>query len=620
MKPRTPSLHPLLILFAVALVSVLFVVSCGDGGVATATPASGAAEAAAAEAAATEAAELAAAAEVAAAEAAELAAAAEAAEAAAAQAEEAEAAAAQAAAAEAAAEAEAAAAQAAAAEAAAEAAAAEAAAAEAAAEEAALPGAPKRGGTLTLAMVADGVTLDPPITLSAVDQAITQATYDNLLMFQPDGSVKPELAVSWEANDDLSSFTFKLRQGVKFHHGKDFSAEDVLWTFNRLLDPVLDSPIRPTFAKAIDEMVIIDDYTIRFDLVGPNGFFLDALSLHQVRIMPSDADVSRMTLEEFGTGPFMIEEYLPLERTTMVRNPDYWDEGKPYLDEYVILNIHEAATRAEALKSGDVDVIFDLEFGSVASIESHPDTVVLETAGTAWIGMPMRNDVEPFDNILVRKAMQAATDRESIWQAALFGRGAIAYDHPVPPSSSLYAPQHQAPDYNPELAKQLLAEAGYPDGIDITLHTADIGSGMIEMAVAFKEGAAPAGIRVDVHRNPSDGYWSNVWNHDHPFTVVWWAGRPNPDLALSIQYQGSRNASHYFNDEFDALILRARAEIPEDQKVSYERIQEILIDEVPMLVVAFKPMLYGARNNVRGVTPHFLGATAIILQDGWIDD
>ena len=572
MRSKTTTLHPLLILLAVAMASVLFIVSCGGGG---------------------EAIEVAQVPEVV---------------------EEAESAQAP----EVVDEAEGAAAELAATEEAAEAATETAEAAELA--QAPEEGTPKRGGTLTMAMVADFGSLDPPMVWSQVDQALTQALYDNLLMIQPDGSVKPELAASWEANDDLSSYTFHLRKGVKFHHGKDFKAEDVLFTFERLMDPVLDSPIRPTFDTTVEDIVALDDYTVRFDLVGPNAFFLDALSLQQVRIMPANVDVERLHLEAFGTGPFMLEELLPGERVTMVRNPEYWEEGKPYLDKYVILNVREAATRAEALKSGDVDVVFNLDFQSVPSIEAHPETMVLETPGSAWIGMPMRNDIPPFDNKLVRQAMQAATDRESILQAAQLGRGEIAYDHPIPSDDPLFSPQHAASVvYDPELAKQLLAEAGYPDGIDVTLHTSDIGAGMVEMAVAFKEGAAPAGIRVDVQRVSSDLFWDSYWSVE-PFTVTWWAGRPNPDLAMSIQYQGSWNAPNFLNEEFDQLLLRGRGETLEERKVTYDRIQEILIDEVPRLVVAFKPMLYGARNNVRGVVPHPLGPIAIILQDGWLDD
>ena len=554
MKSKTPSLHPFLILLAVAMVSALFVLACGGGGEATQAPAAGTIEAAAEQAIPTEAEQ------TAPADAASV--------------------------------------------------------SEAAAEQV---GVPKRGGKLTMTIVAEYLTLDPPLQLTQVDIAITQQLYDNLLMIQPDGTVKPELATSWEANDDLSSYTFHLREGVKFHHGKEFKAEDVLSTFERVMDPVIDSPIRPTFTSTIKDIIALDDYTVRFDLVGPNAFFLDTLSVYQVRIVPSDVDVERLHLEEFGTGPFMIVEHLPGERTVMVRNPDYWEEGKPYLDEVTIQLIHEAATRAEALKSGDVDVVYDLEPQSVPAIEAYPDTEVLENSSAAWIGLIMRTDMEPFDNLLVRKAFQAATDRRAINQAALLGRGVIAYDHVIPPSDPLFAPQHKPPDYDPELAKQLLAEAGYPDGLDVTLHTADVGTGMIEMAVAFKESAAPAGIRVDVQRQPSDGFWDRFWFHE-PFTVAWWFGRPNPDQALSIQYMkdSSWNAPRFFSDRLDELIIRARGETLEGQKESYAEIQRILIDNVPRIIVAYKPVLYGARSDVRGVSPHPLGWA--ILQDAWLDD
>ena len=152
------------------------------------------------------------------------------------------------------------------------------------------------------------------------DIIVTQHTYDNLVMIQPDLSLKPMLATSWEPNDDLTSYTFRLRKGVKFHHGKVFKAEDVVSTFQRLLDPELDSPARSSLSVIVD-MVILDDYTVRFDLDAPNAFFVEALSLYQGRIVPSDIDPARLALEEFGTGAFTISEHLPGERTVMVRNP-----------------------------------------------------------------------------------------------------------------------------------------------------------------------------------------------------------------------------------------------------------------------------------------------------------
>ena len=141
---------------------------------------------------------------------------------------------------------------------------------------------------------------------------------------------------------------------------------------------------------------------------------------------------------------------------------------------------------------------------------------------------------------------------------------------------------------------------------------------MLEMAAAFKESAEPAGIRVDVQRVPSDGYWTRVWMVE-PFTVAWWNVRANPDQALTLQYHGEStwNAPRYFNDELDSLIERARGQPLEDQKVTYAEIQRILIEDVPRLVVAYRPWLYGARTDVRGVSPHPLGWA--LIQDAWLD-
>ena len=318
--------------------------------------------------------------------------------------------------------------------------------------------------------------------------------------------------------------------------------------------------------------------------------------------------------------PFVIAQHWPGERTVMVRNPDYWEEGRPYLDEIVIQVMPEAATQVAALRSGDVDVVYDLASQSAADVEGYSETTVLSALGKTNIGMDMDNRVPPFDNKLVRQAMQAATDREAINQAVTLGLDSVAYDHSIHPSYPRFAPQYAPPAYDPDLARSLLAQAGYPDGIAVTLHTSTAGAqGMLEMAVAFQESAEPAGIQVDILRVPSDGYWTGVWMVE-PFTVVWWNGRSNPDQALTLQYHSESrfNAPRYDNPALDVLIERAREQDLEGQKETYAEIQRILIEDVPRLVVAHRPLLYGARKDVRGVAPHPLGWP--LIQDGWFDD
>ena len=601
MRFKKTNLHPVLVLLAVALVSVLFVVACGDDDEPAVSEGVGAAETAAQ------------ATEEVAAQATEEAAAQATEEAAAQATEEATAQATEEAAAQATEEAAAQATEEAAAQATEEA------AAQATEEAAAQPGEPKYGGSLKIAMSAESFGLDPALFFSTVDIIMSLSFYDNLLMIQPDLSRKPMLATSWEANDDLTSYTFHLREGVKFHHGKEFKAEDVIFTYNRILDPELGSPGRPLIAGIVN-MVALDDYTVRFDLDAPNAFFPDATASHIMRILPADVDVERLTLEEFGTGPFMIEEHLPDERTVVVRNPDYWEEGRPYLDEIVYQLIPEGATRDLALKNGDVDLVFQLNPQSAPGLNAHPETTVLKSslAGGLNYALVMNNSIPPFDNLLVRKAMQAATDRETITQVASQGLGVIAYDHAIPARDPLFASQYAPPAYDPDLARSLLEQAGYSDGIDVTLYTADINAGYIELAVAFKESAAPAGIRVDVERVPADGYFYEYWSVK-PLTIGSWPIEPNPDALLSLQLLGGSpwNGAHYNNPTFEELLINARGQTGEAQKETYAEVQRLLIDEVPRLVIANVPSLLGARTDVR-MDPHPLGW--LLVTDIWLDD
>ena len=479
---------------------------------------------------------------------------------------------------------------------------------------------PKRGGTLRVAVVRDHSTFDPPIVLAVPDIVVTRLAYDNLILRDPDDlSLIPMLAESWEANDDLTQYTFYLRPDVKFRHGKEFKAEDVVHTFNRLLDPDVGSPIAATL-DFVRSVVALDAHTVRFDLDGPNAYLPDLVALYHARIIPSDIDPERLATEEFGTGPFILKEYTA-ERTVMVRNPDYWWEGYPYLDEVILFYIPDPETRAEALKSGAVDVIHDLIASNVPTLEAHPETRVSEAVSAAYLGLAMDMRVAPFDNILVRQALQAATDREAILQAAQLGQGEIAYDHPISPSDPHFweGSKEAVPHYDVELAKALLEEAGYPDGLDLTLYTSTSAGAMVEMAVAFKESAALAGIRVTIRREPEENYWTDVWMVE-PFTTVSWGGR-STDEALSVVYKSDAqwNESRYHNPRVDELIIKARSQTDlADRRESYREIQRILIDEVPRIVPVFGPEFQGLRLNVRDCEAN--QKSKLLLYRCWLDD
>ena len=444
--------------------------------------------------------------------------------------------------------------------------------------------------TLRIGMLPSHSTFDPPLVGELPDIATITHLYDPLVMRNPDLTLQPMLAESWSANADSTEWTFNLREGVRFHHGKELKAEDVIFTFNRLFE--VESPLASVMARPT-AIVAVDDYTVRFEFDTPNAVLLEALVKYHAQILPSDVDPSRFAREEFGTDPFIMTDNAIGQRTVFRKNEDYWWEGHPLVDEVVFVYLFSPEARAEALKAGTIDVIFDLDNGSVSTLESHPDTMVKASPSGSYMNLAMDVREPPFDNVLVRKALQAVTDREAILQAAQLGLGGIAYDHPITPGDPFFNPSCVPPGYDPELAISLLDQAGYPDGLDLVLYTSSsAGAAMRPMAEVMREKAAPAGINIDIQNVPGANYWSDVWLQE-PFLTSWWGGRP-PYEAFRVVYASDAvwNESYYNNPVLDNLLQTALSQSNlEDQKDTFGQLQCLVIDEVPRIIPVFRPVL-----------------------------
>ena len=472
------------------------------------------------------------------------------------------------------------------------------------------------GGALRIATSADTKTLDPALLITNPDIWITDQIYDKLIEKRNDTTLKPELAVSWEPNEDITSYTVKLREGVKFHSGKEFTSEDVVFTYKRLLDPDIASPARSELSS-IEDVVAVDKHTVRFELTAANAFFPQSLALYHAKILPANVDTSKLTMETDGTGPFVLTELLVGQRAVLKRNPDYWDKGKPYVEDVIFFYMPGAESRVEALKTGSVDAVYPLSATEALGLDEAPGCKVLEVASASYLNLIMDVTQEPFTNKKVRQAFQAATDREAILQTACMGRGAIGTDTPISPEDPYFHPEMKIPAYDIERAKQLLEDAGYPDGIEVTLHSSDVQPGQMEMAVAFKESAAPAGIKVNIKREPEEIYWSTIWLNV-PFMACNWLGRI-PDGALSVVMMSDApwNEAHYQNPELDALIMKARTQVDfESQKQTYLEVYNILVEDVPRIIPVFTPVLIGLRDNVQGLSPH--AGKFLLLEDTWL--
>jgi peptide/nickel transport system substrate-binding protein len=475
----------------------------------------------------------------------------------------------------------------------------------------------KQGGTLTGALSADVNTLDPALSVSTTDATITMAAYDNLIRRRADGTLQPMLAESWEANPDLSEYTLKLREGVKFRNiEKDFTSADVKYSIERMQNPDTGSAASAALGF-IQSIETPDDHTVKLVLESPNAFAPDTLSLYQGRMLPSTVDESRLSLEEFGTGPFRITEHKPNESTVFERDPDYWGGPLPYADRLVFQYIPEEETRLLSLISGDVDMMWPTTAAQAQQVDSNDGTHTEITSSGSYLTLAPQIDVAPFNDLRVRQAMQLATDRKLINDAALFGLGGIAHDMPIPPTDP-HATGLEAPAYNAAEAKKLLAAAGHDGGLDITLHTSTVAPGMVELAQAAKESMRDGGINISIQQAPEDSYWSDVWLVE-PFTTVTWNGR-NPDQALSITYLSDApwNEAHFLNDEVDSLIKAARGQVLEERQETYKKIHEIFLAEVPRIIPVFRPILVGVTDRVQNLHAH--PSNWLILDDVWLND
>jgi peptide/nickel transport system substrate-binding protein len=474
----------------------------------------------------------------------------------------------------------------------------------------------KYGGTLKVGTTDFG-HMDPALMgVSSGSGMYSNVAYDNATLTWYDGTIKPDLLESWTISDDVTKYTFKVREGVRFHDGKLLTADDIAFTFNRLLDEATASPARDQLAF-IKNVTAPDDFTVVFELVGANAFLPQVMAIYHARILPN-INLDEIESKEFGSVPYILEEHNPAERTVLRRNTDYWKAAVPFIDEIVMFYMPEQTTRVEALKSGAIDMMNDPPFSALEALEASPNVHLPETARASVRVIVMNTKEGIFTNKNLRKALQVAFDRSFVREATLFGRGSNANDHPVGLNDAYYWKDQPIMDQDISLAKQLLAEAGYPDGIDLTLHTADINQ-MLDMSLAFKESVTAAGIRLEVVDADPTTFWDEVWMK-HPLTTSYWGALPaNEALSVELRSGGDWTESFYNNPRIDELLDLANAEGDFGKRKAYfQEIQEILIEDVPTIYAMYLPEIVPHRSRIKGVIPHPRGE--FFWEHWWIVD
>ena len=404
---------------------------------------------------------------------------------------------------------------------------------------------------------------------------VNDMVYSRLVRQDDNGEPSPELATSWTSNETATEWTLKLQAGVTFHDGSSFDAADVKYTLERIKDPALEAPLASVL-DFISRVDVVDPVTAKIVLSKPHAGLPLLLMDYRVRMIPEGSGAA-IAKTGIGTGPFKIESYDPEGQTVLAANDTYW-EGRPKIDKVVFTAIPDSEARNQAMLAGQLDYN-TLTLDQIPQFKDNPDFLIQNYPAGGWFGLVFRTDTAPFTDARVRKAMRISVDRAEMMKLMVGeGNGVTGCDQPVKANDPFRAPLECPPD--PEGAKKLLAEAGFPDGIDIEVHTADLEPGMVRFAEVYQQQVAKAGIRVKLKMAPSDGYWDDVWMKV-PVAMTSWSARPADQILNEAYRTGSSwNESYYANPAYDQILDKARAtlDLPAARAL-YQEAQRILFEE-----------------------------------------
>lgn len=427
---------------------------------------------------------------------------------------------------------------------------------------------------------------DPAQISSDSEVLIANHVYDYLVDVDADNQIQPRLATDWTISDDGLSYTFTLAEGVTFHDGASLTAEDVVWTFERLRDPDSGYPTVDLYEN-ITGIEATGELEVTFTLSETNPFFLYDLSDNHALILASGTE----NPDKFnGTGPFRVVEYLPENRLEMEANPDYFVDGQPRLDQLIIIFFSDQAAAADALRGGQIDLTMDLSTPLYESLSEMDGLNAYDIATNQFASVRLRTDQPPGDDPRVLQAFKLATDRLEIFEVVQQGYGAVGRDTPVGPVyQTYYTEEIEIPARDPQAARDLLEEAGYPDGLSMELNLLNT-LNFPDLAVVLKEQWAEAGIDVEVVTLPESVYYGEERWLEVTLGITGWGHRPYPQFYLDVMLTCGAiwNETRFCDEEFDQLVEIAGSSLDEQERVdAYYEIQRILIERGPLIVPYF---------------------------------
>jgi peptide/nickel transport system substrate-binding protein len=476
----------------------------------------------------------------------------------------------------------------------------------------------RAGGTLKLGMSPGPTTeIDPIKVADEGGLGIMSQTAEFLSWSDSKLQLQPRLAESWKPNADGSVWTFKIRQGVKFHDGTPMTAEDVASSINALSDPKVGSNALSTFAGVLskDSAKATDATTVTFELDAPNGNFPYLLSSDNYNAIIVPKDFTGKWEKTFpGTGPWKLERYTQNSGVSFVKNPDYWDKSRvPKLDSQQVKFYPKEQAQILALQSGDVDVLVHFSPTGGKALLNDPNVTVIELRASVHREIHMRNDKKPFDDKRVRQAMALAVDRSALVKGLMAGKSDFGNDSPFAPvfPSTDKSVAQRAQDL--AKAKALMQQAGVSNA-SLTIDTWD-GFELSDLAQLLQNDAAKIGIRLKPNVTPAGTYYGDAVFGKSPWldsvmgiTDYGHRGVPNLFLAAQLSSKGVWNAAHFKNPTYDGLMKDYVASLDiGTQRTAAKKIQDLLLDETPNIYAYFYYFLTGTKKNVGNVEVSAMG-------------
>jgi peptide/nickel transport system substrate-binding protein len=476
----------------------------------------------------------------------------------------------------------------------------------------------QKGGTLKTGIQAPASDLNPLVVNNQGALAVLGQSGEYLVFSDSKLKAVPRLAESWKPNADGSQWTFKIRQGVTYHDGKPMTAEDVAATFNLQADPKNGGNALSAFTGVLSKggAQATDESTVVFELEGPNGNFPYSTSSdnYNLIILPKDFDPETWVKNFQGTGPWTLEKYTPNVGVTYTKNPDYWDKTRqPIGDRNEIKFYEKEEASVLGVQGGEVDVLAQFSPVNGKALLNDPNITVIELRSSVHRQLHMRTDKEPFNDKRVRQAVALLINRENIVKGLLEGKSDYGNDSPfapVYPSTDKSVPQRKQ---DVEKAKALLQEAG-KSGISVELRGWN-GFEMPQYAELVQSDLKAAGITVKLNITDAGSYYGDAVFGKSPWldssfgiTEYGHRGVPNVFLGAPLKSDGTWNSAHFKNKEYDKLVNEYVAALDlQSQRTSAKKIQEMLLDEVPIVFAYFYYYLTATKPQVAGVQVSAMG-------------